>query len=172
VVAGDPLYYGYWVYPTSGLPEYREQITAPNDEVVRDQIELRLAIRWLRGHSDKWWYLVESRFRRSWTPFLQERSPRLYRIGMVASWGPVLVFFSFGFFPSAINFLRTGHPGWILHLGIMHFMLTALVFWGASRFRYPVEGLCLLLASSSVVWVWRRVFEQAWPTSEQQLLCR
>ena len=171
VVASDPLYYGYFVYPTDELPEYREKITAPNNEVVRDQIELHLAIQWLRGHSGKWWYLVESRFRRSWTPFLQEHSPRLYRIGMLASWGPVLVFFSFGFFPTAINFLRTGHPGWILHLGIMHFMLTALVFWGASRFRYPVEGLCLLMASASVVWVWRRLSEQVWPGSEQQLIC-
>jgi hypothetical protein len=35
VVATDPRDYGYWGYPTSELPEYREQITASNDEVIR-----------------------------------------------------------------------------------------------------------------------------------------
>jgi len=153
VIASDPLYDGYWIYPTSELPEYREQITAPNDEVIRDRVEKRLAIQWLRDHPDKWWYLVESRFRRSWTPFLQPRSPLLYRVGMMVSWGPVMVLLALGFFPTGINFLRTNHPGWILHLGILHFVLTALVFWGSSRFRYPVEGLCIILASATLVWL-------------------
>jgi len=154
VVANDPHYYGYWVYATSNLPEYRAQITDPNDEVARDHVELHLAIEWIRNHPETWWYLVESRFRRSWTPFLESSSPPLYRVGMIISWGPILVLFSFAFFPTIRNFLQRNHPGSILHLGILHFMLTTLVFWGSSRFRYPVEGLCLLLASTSVVWAW------------------
>jgi 4-amino-4-deoxy-L-arabinose transferase-like glycosyltransferase len=155
VVANDPLYYGYWVFPTSFLPEYAQQITAPNDEVKRDRIEIQLAMQWIRDHPEKWWYLLESRFRRSWTPFLQPQSPSVYRLGMMASWGPVLVLLILGFFPTAIYFLRTNHPGWILHVGILHFVLTALVFWGASRFRYPVEGLCIILASATLVWLCR-----------------
>jgi len=75
IVASNPLYYGYWVYPTSELPEYRAQITAPNNEVVRDHVETQLAMQWARRHPEKWWYLAESRFRRSWTPFLQPSSP-------------------------------------------------------------------------------------------------
>jgi hypothetical protein len=157
VVASEPLYYGYWVFPTSELPEYRDQITAPNNEVARDHVELHLALQWLRDHPEKWWYLTEMRFIRSWTPFLEARSPRLYRLGMLASWGPVLVIFAFAFFPTALNFLRDGHPGWIIHFGVMHFVLTALIFWGASRFRYPVEGLCIILASAAVVWISRHI---------------
>jgi 4-amino-4-deoxy-L-arabinose transferase-like glycosyltransferase len=157
VVASDPLYYGYWVYPTSDLPEYREQIIAPNNELVRDRVELQLALQWLRDHPEKWWYLAEMRFIRSWTPFLEARSPRLYRLGMLASWGPMLVMFAFAFFPTALHFLRDRHPGWVVHLGVMHFVLTSLIFWGASRFRYPVEGLCIILASAGVVWISRRV---------------
>jgi hypothetical protein len=152
IVATDPRYYGYWVYPTSELPEYREQITASNNEVVRDQVEIRLTMQWARDHPEKWWYLVESRFRRSLTPFLQPQTPRLYRLGMLMTWGPVLILFTLGFFPSASSFFRSGHPGWILHLGILHFVLTALIFWGASRFRYPVEGLCIILASATFIW--------------------
>ena len=156
VIANDPLYYGYWVFPTAYLPEYAQQITAPNDEVIRDRIEIRLAARWTLDHPEKWWYLLESRFRRSWTPFLQPKSPLLYRLGMMASWGPVLVLLILGFVPTAIYFLRTNHPGWILHVGIFHFVLSALVFWGASRFRYPVEGLCIILASATLVWLCKR----------------
>jgi len=157
VIATDPLYYGYWVFPTSELPEYTQQITAPNDEVKRDGVEMRLAKQWILDHPEKWWYLLESRFRRSWTPFLQPKSPVLYRIGMMASWGPVLVLLILGFLPTAIYFLGTNHPGWILHIGILHFVLTALVFWGASRFRYPVEGLCIILASATLVWLYKRI---------------
>jgi hypothetical protein len=73
------------------------------------------------------------------------------------SWGPVLILLLLGFFPSARYFWRTNQPGWILHLGILHFVVTALVFWGASRFRYPVEGLCIILASATLVWLSRRV---------------
>ena len=157
VIANDPFYYGYWVFPTSELPEYTHQITAPNDEVKRDGIEIRLAEQWILDHPEKWWYLLESRFRRSWTPFLQPQSPLLYRLGMMLSWGPVLLLLILGFVPTAIYFLCTNHPGWIIHIGISHFILTALVFWGASRFRYPVEGLCIILALATLVWLCKRV---------------
>ena len=157
VVANDPAYYGYWVYPTSELPEYRDQIIAPNNEVTRNHVELQLALQWIRQHPEKWWYLVEMRFIRSWTPFLQSNTPRLYRVGMLASWGPVMALVALAFIPTWYGFLRNGHPGWILHLGILHFVLTALIFWGASRFRYPVEGSCMILSSAVLVWTLRRV---------------
>ena len=157
IVAYDPFYYGYWIYPLPALSEYRQQLTAPNNEVIRDRVETRLAMQWVRSHPEKWWYLVESKFRRSWTPFLQPNAPRLYRAAMLASWGPILVFFALGFFPIAINFLRTNHPGWILHLAVFHFVFTALIFYGASRFRFPVEGLCILIACATLAWIYQYI---------------
>ncbi len=160
IVANDPSAYGYWIYPTSELPEYRSQIVAPNDEVKRDHVETQLAVQWIRRHPEKWWYLEESKFRRSWTPFLQPNSPQLYRYGMLFTWGPVLILFAIGCFPTAIGFLRRGEPGWLIHLGILHFVLTAEIFWGASRFRYPVEDLCIAVASATAVWIWQRIARQ------------
>jgi 4-amino-4-deoxy-L-arabinose transferase-like glycosyltransferase len=157
IVAFDPNYYGYWVYPGSNLPEYRDQIAAPNNEVIRDHVETQLAIQWACNHPEKWWYLFQSKFRRSLTPFLQPQDPLLYRVVMLVSWGPVLVFFALGFFPIAIYFLRTNNPGWIIHLGIFHFVFTALIFYGGSRFRYPVEGLCIILASAILVWLCKQI---------------
>ena len=66
VVATDPVYYGYWVFPTVSLPEYREQLKAPNDELIRDSLEKKLAMRWLSDNPG-WWYLLEAKFRRSLT---------------------------------------------------------------------------------------------------------
>jgi 4-amino-4-deoxy-L-arabinose transferase-like glycosyltransferase len=154
IVAYDPSYYGYWIYPLPMLSEYRNQITAPNNEVIRDHVETQLAMQWVRNHPEKWWYFAESKFRRSWTPFLQPNAPRLYRVSMLASWGPVLVLFALGFFPIAFYFLKTNNPGWILHLGVAHFVFTALIFYGASRFRFPIEGLCIILASATLVWLY------------------
>ena len=50
VIVNDPFYYGYWVFPTAFLPEYAPLITAPNDEVKRDHVEIRLATRWILDH--------------------------------------------------------------------------------------------------------------------------
>jgi 4-amino-4-deoxy-L-arabinose transferase-like glycosyltransferase len=168
VVASDPLNYGYYVWPTSGLPEYREQITAPNDEVIRDHVETRLALQWASNHPEKWWYLVETRFRRSLTPFLEPRSPLLYRVGMLVSWGPIVVLLALGFFPTAIYFLRTNNPGWIIHLGVFHFVLTSLIFFGFARYRYPVEGLCIILASATLVWLCENIGKRFSATAPAQ----
>src|SRR5262245_10958316 len=80
IVATEPKYYGYSVWDTD-IPEYRDAIRAPNDEVKRDQVCRSLAIRWLKDNPDKWWYLIKAKFLRSWTPFLQPHTPRLYRVG-------------------------------------------------------------------------------------------
>ena len=161
VVASDPIYYGYFIFPTA-LPEYREQIIAPNNEVIRNHVETQLAIQWARNHPEKWWYLAESRFCRSFTPFLQPRSPMLYRVGTLVSWGPILILFALGFFPSLIYFLRTNNPGWILHMGVFHFVLTSLIFFGFSRYRFPFEGLCIILASATLVWLCAQISRLKW----------
>jgi 4-amino-4-deoxy-L-arabinose transferase-like glycosyltransferase len=156
VVATDPVNYGYWVSPTS-LPEYRDQLNEPNDEVRRDRLEKKLTWQWLEEHPGLWWYLFQAKVRRSLTPILDPDSPRLYRIGMLLSWGPVLVLSMLSIFPTAVSFFRSKHPGWILHLAVLDFVLTAVVFWGAARFRYPVEGLFLMLAFVSAFWLWDKL---------------
>lgn len=152
ITAYDPEFYGYWIYPEPTLTEYTAQLRASNNEYLRDRVETRLAAQWLRSHPDTWWYFIQAKFRRSWTPFLQSHAPRLDRAAMLLSWGPVLLLFALGVVPSAVFFLRTNHPGWLLHLGILHFVLTAEIFYGASRFRFPVEPLCIVIACATLLW--------------------
>src|SRR4029450_3995864 len=89
IVATDPRYYGYSVWDSS-ISEYREAIKKPNDELERDRVAGRLAQQWLKDNSDKWAYLVQAKLRRAFTPFLDPKSPVLYRVGMLLSWGPIL----------------------------------------------------------------------------------
>ncbi len=168
VVASDLKYYGYWVYPDE-LPEYRFQLEATNDELVRDRLESRLAVEWIKNNPDKWWYLLHSKFRRLWTPFLQPQSPRLFRFGTLVSWGPVLAVFALAFFPTLIQFLNQKHPAWLIHVVIVSVVLNAIVFWGSSRFRYPIEGLCLILASTGLVGMVRRMGHRRTKANQERI---
>jgi len=154
VVATDPIYYGYWIWPGQ-IAEYQNALRPLNNEIERDRVARKLALRWLKDNRDKWWYLVHSRARRGWTPVLLPRSPKLYRLAMLLSWAPVLILMLVSFFPTLIDSLRKGHPGWLLHLVILHVVAGSIVFWGSSRFRYPIEGLCIILSCVTMVWTYR-----------------
>ena len=168
LVVTDPRYFGYSVWDSS-LPEYRETLKSAGDEVERDKRAKDLAIEWLKNNPDQWWFLVRHRFWRSLTPFLQPESPRLNRIGMLVAWGPVLVLFSLAYFPTLAGFLRRRQPGWLLHLGILHYLLTSVLFYALARYRISVEPLCFILAIRGVEAVVERLKRGA-PAPENQPL--
>ncbi len=79
---------------------------------------------------------------RGWTPFLRPRSPLIQRLAMLLSWGPVLLIGLIGFVPWLVRFLRAGHPGWLLHMVILHLAALNVVFFGYARYRFVVEPYC------------------------------
>ncbi|NQU10574.1 glycosyltransferase family 39 protein [bacterium] len=163
IVVTDPVWSGYPVWDTK-IPEYAEALREPNDEIRRDEVAKQLALQWLGNHPEHWWFLVRARFLRSWTPFLPN-SPPLYRWGMLFAWGPVLLLFVPAFFASGIQFLRRGHPGWLLHLCIGHFVVGTIPFAGITRYRFAIEALCLIFAVASLVWLAGRRQTIARPSS-------
>jgi 4-amino-4-deoxy-L-arabinose transferase-like glycosyltransferase len=156
VVATDPELKGYWVFATN-LPEYRDALKAPDDELERDRLEYELAGRWLRENPDKVPGLLWAKFVRSWTPLLSGRSPRLFRLGILLSWGPVLPLFAAAFVPTLVASLRRGTPAWLLHLVVLHFVINTLIFYGAPRFRLAIEGVCFPIAACTALWCWDRL---------------
>jgi 4-amino-4-deoxy-L-arabinose transferase-like glycosyltransferase len=150
IVAEDPKYLGYSIWDTQ-IPEYRDALQSANDEVRRDQIAKALAIQWLRGNPNKWLPLARAKLVRGWTPILQPHTPKLYRLGALLSWGPVLVLFLIAVIPTLIGFLRSNHPGWIIHVVIASSLFIMLMFWGETRYRYSIEPLCIILASLAIV---------------------
>ena len=155
IVVTDPMYFGYSIWDTK-IPEYREAIQSANDEVIRDRRAKAFAIQWLKDNPDKWWFLARAKFVRAWTPFLQPHTPRLYRVGMIVSWGPVLVLFALAFFPTMIGALRRREPSLLLHLVIVEFMMITLIFWGESRYRHSIEPICLIWAAVAILYLARR----------------
>lgn len=152
IVSEDPLYRGYSVWDTD-LEEYRDALRSAGDEVERDRLAGRFAVQWLIDHPDRWLPMAWAKLDRAWTPFLQPHSPRLYRLGTLLSWGPVLAVLAVAFPATLYDALRDRDPVWLLHLGIFTYVITSVIFFGNSRYRYPVEPLCLILAARAVDYV-------------------
>jgi 4-amino-4-deoxy-L-arabinose transferase-like glycosyltransferase len=151
VVVTDPKLFGYSVWDTA-IPEYRDALRNAGDELSRDRIAGRFAKEWIRNNPQYWAFLVRAKLVRGFTPFLEPWSPRMYRLAELISWGPVLLLMLIGFVPTWWKLARRGGAGWLLHLGILHFVVVTLLFFGNSRYRYTVEPLALLIAAMTVMW--------------------
>jgi 4-amino-4-deoxy-L-arabinose transferase-like glycosyltransferase len=152
IVSEDPRFRGYSVWDTD-LDEYRDALRSAGDEVERDRLAGRFAVQWILAHRDLWPSMAWAKLERAWTPFLQPESPRLYRLGMLLSWGPVLAVLAVAFPATLYDALRDRDPYWLIHLGIFTYVITSVIFFGNSRYRYPVEPLCLILAARAVDYV-------------------
>jgi 4-amino-4-deoxy-L-arabinose transferase-like glycosyltransferase len=156
VVASDPALRGYCVWDTQ-IPGCAELLRAPDDEVQRDRVAQRLAVEWIKGHPETWLLLAQAKVRRGFTPFLQQGNV-YYRLAYAAVWGSILLLLMIGFVPSLVSSLRQGSPSWLIHLGILHFVVLTVVFFGFARYRFSIEPLCIMIAvwTVDVIWQWRR----------------
>jgi 4-amino-4-deoxy-L-arabinose transferase-like glycosyltransferase len=165
IIATDPRYYGYALGDARQIPEYKHAFDGLS-EVERDQRARQLYVRWMGENRDKWWYLVESKFRRFWTPFLQQAS-LTNRAVMLLTWGPILVLFIVPFIVTCIGFLRWRDGRWMVHAAILSTLVNSLIFTGMVRYRFPVEGLAIVFAVGGCLWLWRLVFKvRAIPAGE------
>jgi 4-amino-4-deoxy-L-arabinose transferase-like glycosyltransferase len=145
LVVTDPELYGYNVWDTK-IPEYRDALRAADHEIERDRIAKRYAVEWIKSNPDKWLFMAQAKLRRGLTPFLKPHSPAHFRYATLFGWGPVLVLSAVAFLPSLVTCLRSGNPGWLIHLTIAHFLLQTVIFFGYARYRFPVEPYFVLLA--------------------------
>jgi 4-amino-4-deoxy-L-arabinose transferase-like glycosyltransferase len=166
IVYDDPEYWGYNVWDTD-IPEYKEALAAPNDEVLRDKEAGRLAKEWILANKEKLPIMVYWKWKRGLTPFLQPQSPRIFRLATLLSWGPVLLLSAVALIPTLVDQLKRREPGWILHLGIVHYLITTALFFGYARYRHPIEPICLILGAVAIVAAarWARPGPDAGPTA-------
>ena len=160
LVVSDPQLHGYMIWDTA-IPEYRQALQSAGDEVTRDERAKQLALAWLRENPDLWPRLLWNKFVRSWTPVLTHHPSALHRWLHLLTWGPVLLLFAMGFFPTLLRSLQSGRPTWLIHLAIGHYVVNSLVFFAYLRYRAPVDPLCLILAAWTVVAIWTSVFPRA-----------
>ena len=157
LVVTDPKLFGYSVWDTS-IPEYADSLRGAGNEIARDKMAGRFANDWIKHNRNYWPFLVKAKLVRGFTPFLQPESPRLYRLAELVSWGPVLLLMVLGFIPTWIRAARGGGAGWLLHLGVLHFVVVTVMFFGNSRYRYTIEPLAILIAAMTAATFveWRR----------------
>ena len=150
VVVGDPQLYGYSVMDHY-LPEYRSALVQVDDEVRRDRIAQGFAVDWLRANPDKWFYLVRNKFVRLWEPVVHREPMRLLDWAATA-YGAVTLIFMVGALPSVtVRFWREGSPGLMIQAMLLGTTIMAMIFHGQHRYRFPIESLCMLLASAGFV---------------------
>jgi 4-amino-4-deoxy-L-arabinose transferase-like glycosyltransferase len=146
----DPKNYGYSVWD-SDIPEYHDVLKSIHDEVLRERTARDFAIQWLKDNPHKWLPLAKAKLVRGWTPFLQPSTAWYFRWAMLVSWGPVLILFLIAVIPTLLGFLRSNHPGWIMHLAIVNCLIINIIFWGYARYRHFVEPLCIIIAMEALV---------------------
>jgi 4-amino-4-deoxy-L-arabinose transferase-like glycosyltransferase len=152
IVVTDPKFYGYAPGDARLIPEYEHEFDGL-DEIQRSDRAMELYKQWMGENRDKWWFLIERKFRRFWSPFLAQPSLK-NRLVMLLSWGPVLVLFVAPFLATLVRFLRTRDARLMVHAAILSTLLNSLVFSGLVRYRFPIEGLCLLFAVGACLFLW------------------
>ena len=121
--------------------------TEGDTEVERDASRRKLALEEMRRH----WRLLPvamvNRARNFWTTRPDPRDPTWTRNdwAMLLVWGPVLAFFL------ASGFLVSWRHFWPALILILYTFLLTVPFWGAPRFRYPVDALIVTVAAAGFV---------------------
>jgi hypothetical protein len=133
-VASDVALRGMWVSPM-GIDEYRQELAAIHDDVLRDRKQRDLALRYMGAHSEKIPALVANKLWRWLTPVTA--SGGIVRILVLGSYGVLLILLAVG----ASRHLFVGSAA--LHLTLIWtFVLCVLtaIYWGnLTRGRLPLE---------------------------------
>jgi 4-amino-4-deoxy-L-arabinose transferase-like glycosyltransferase len=151
-VIEDPSYSGYAVFDYC-LPEYAGPIRAANDEVKRDAIAKKFAVQWLKANPDKWFYLLRSKFLRLWR--VEYSGDRFHKLALilVGTYGIALAGFALTVIPFTRRMLRERHPGSIMICMILATIACAMVFHGQHRYRFPIDGFCIIIAAGGAFWL-------------------
>jgi len=142
VVLRNPQSYGGWV-STVHLPG-RTQIMATPNEYVHDQVEWSLGKQWVRTHLPAMPILIAMKLVRFALPDF-ESANRSYAILSIVSYVLFLPLWITGIRTCARKENRT-LPWLLIHLSMASTVLTAVVFWGSSRFRDAAAPMLLIYA--------------------------
>ncbi len=130
-------------------------------EVAREETSKNAAIQWIRGHLNELPGLLAYHLRNFWTPYTREADLPMERfpdqpasqIARAMSETLPLPVFAL----AALSLLVTLKKYWrellFAYLVILATLGEALIYYGSSRFRAPIEPLLILLASGAIWWL-------------------
>lgn len=130
-------------------------------EVAREAASKDAAVAWIKTHLNEMPALLTYHLRNFWMPYTREadlpmaRFPNLFSSQLVLTMSetlPILVFVL-----AAFGLIVTLRKYWrellFAYLVILATLGEALVYYGSSRFRAPIEPLLILLAAGAIWWL-------------------
>lgn len=156
---------GLWVNPHIIAPQVFQPFpTSTCDascEVVQESAEKEAAVQWIQSHLHDIPKLLFLHFRNFWTPYTFESDLPMERFpGQPAS--QIVLRMSKTvpnaiFLLAAIGLIVTLRKYWrkllFAYLVVLATLGEALIYYGSSRFRAPVEPLLILLAAGAIWWL-------------------
>src|SRR5262249_3652390 len=151
IVLTDSQYRGGWVGIVQ-MTEQKKMVRELANEVDRDRLEMQYGKQFIRQNLKAVPRLFWNKLCAFWTP-VPASPTRMSRLIIALSYGPLLPLMIAG----GWLFLkqRPATHRVILLLPIMATVLTALVYYGSTRFRSPIEPFLLILAATAIVRLWR-----------------
>ncbi|HEY1350697.1 MAG TPA: glycosyltransferase family 39 protein [Ktedonobacteraceae bacterium] len=161
--ATEPANLGSWINPLKSAPEVLTLFplftcNAPC-EMAREDAAKNAAIQWISGHVSALPRLLVYHLRNFWTPYTREadlpmeRFPDLLasKVVLVLSRTlplPLFALAALGLFVT----LRQRRELLFVYALLLTTMGEALIYYGISRFRAPIEPLLILLATGALCW--------------------
>jgi 4-amino-4-deoxy-L-arabinose transferase-like glycosyltransferase len=167
-VLADPNNLGSWINPLHTNPQV-EQILQPfplytctaSCEATREEVSKKAAEQWITSHLSVMPTLLLYHVRNFWTPYTREADlpmerfpalPASQALRTMSETFPVPIFLL-----AAIGLIVTLKRFWreliFAYLVILCTLGEALVYYGSSRFRAPIEPLLVLLAAGALWWL-------------------
>jgi hypothetical protein len=125
-------------------------------EVERDSALKKLALDYIKEHPGRFLYLAWLKFSRFWNvvPNYNEYQSNKYILVSIFSFGPVLLLALW-----ALIRLRYQWIIWLILIApIIYFTLIHMVFSSGIRYRAPVEPYLIILAATSISFLFSKLF--------------
>lgn len=156
---------GLWVNPHAVAPQVFKPFPSATCnaacELAREDAERGAAIQWIQSHLHNIPRLMIYHFRNFWTPYISESDfpmeqfPQLPASQIVVQMSktfPIVIFLF-----AALGLIVTLRKYWrellFAYLVILATLGEAMVYYGSSRFRAPIEPLLILLAAGAIWWL-------------------
>jgi 4-amino-4-deoxy-L-arabinose transferase-like glycosyltransferase len=166
----EPNNLGNWINPLYTNPQV-EQLLKPfplytcdaTCEIAREDVSKNAAEQWITSHLSEIPTLLVYHLRNFWTPYTREADLPMERfpaqlssqiVHAMSTTFPIPIFFL-----AALGLLVTLKRFWrellFVYLIILCTLGEALVYYGSSRFRAPIEPLLILLAAGALWWLFQ-----------------
>jgi 4-amino-4-deoxy-L-arabinose transferase-like glycosyltransferase len=136
-------------------------------EVAREDASKKAALQWITGHISALPGLLASHVRNFWTPYTREadlpmeRFPNLLASKIVLGMNLALPLLIFALAASGLLVtLKFWRELLFAYLVILVALGEALIYYGSSRFRAPIEPLLIVLATGALWWLSRNRFSR------------